>query len=93
VGLRGRLGRIRRAARRDMVEIPMPGGEVRRFPKRDLAPAYLCALAREGGQSSEDHPLCAAARSSSDPSWAFSVFAGPSDEELPDQVPEDLSES
>jgi hypothetical protein len=86
-----RLRALIRRAEGPQVSIPQEDGTVVSFPERDLAQAYLIANAREGGQTRDDHPLCAAARRSPDPAWSLSVFAGPSDEEIPEEI-EDLSE-
>ncbi len=72
-----------------MVLIPQPVGNVARFHKEDLGDAYVVALHRSLGRTTEDHPLCIAARHAPDPEWSGSVYAGP--EVVPDP-PEDLSE-
>ncbi len=90
MGLRGWVKRLERAARDEMVEIPQADGSVKRFPESDLAPAFLDAFDRGVGRSDPDepeHPLCAAARSSSDPTWRGSVYASEWAEPI-----EDLSE-
>jgi hypothetical protein len=89
MGLKDRLRQLERKCEGEMVLIPQPGGSVVRFPKVDLAAAYIVALDRELGRSTEDHSLCQAARRSPDPEWSESVFAGP--EVVPDPPP-DLSE-
>ena len=89
MGLRDRLRQLERRSEGGMALIPQPDGSVSRFRERDLADAYLVALDRELGRSSEDHPLCQAARRSPDPKWSESFFAGP--EVVPDPPP-DLSE-
>ena len=89
MGLKDRLRQLERKSEGEMVLIPQPGGGVARFPKVDLADAFIVALDRELGTSTEDHPLCQAARYSPDPEWSESVFAGP--EVVPDPPP-DLSE-
>ena len=89
MGLKDRLRQLERKSEGEMVLIPQPDGGVSRFRERDLAGAYLVALDRELGRSSEDHPLCQAARRSPDPKWSESFFAGP--EVVPDPPP-DLSE-
>ena len=89
MGLKDRLRQLERKSEGEMVLIPQPDGDVSRFRERDLADAYLVALDRELGRSSEDHPLCQAARRSLGPEWSESVYAGP--EVVPDPPP-DLSE-
>ena len=78
MGLRGRIKRLERDARGEMVAIGQPDGSVERFPRSELAPAYLNAFDRAVGRSDPDeawHPLCAAARNSSDPAWRDSFYA------------------
>ena len=72
-----------------MVVIPQQDGPPARFPRSDLADAYVNALDRRLGEDVPEHPLSRAARNSSDPTWRDSVVAGP--EEVP-EPPEDLSE-
>jgi hypothetical protein len=86
--LRRLLGRMRRDSS-GTVAIPQEDGTIARFSEQDLAPAFLVALDRELGRTTEDHPLCIAARRSPDPKWSESFYAGP--EEVPDPPP-DLSE-
>ncbi len=91
--IRAWLKRLERGARGEMVEIPQPDGTVRRFPEGDLAPAFLDAYDRAVGLSDPDeplHPLCAAARNSSDPAWRGSFYAA-GDEGQTEPI-EDLSE-
>jgi hypothetical protein len=57
--------------------IPQRDGTVKRFPERDLRPAFANALDRSLGRSGPDepeHPVCVAARNSSDPKWRDSFF-------------------
>ena len=89
MGLKDRLHQLERKGEGQMVRISQPGGGVASFPKVDLADAYVVALDRELGRTTEDHPLCRAARHSPDSEWSESVFAGP--EVVPDPPP-DLSE-
>ena len=87
--LRGRLRSLERKSEGEMVLIPQPGGGVARFPEVDLTVAFVVALDRELGRSTEDHPLCQAARRSPDPAWSGSFYAGPA---VVPHPPEDLSE-
>ena len=87
------MRRLERAARGEMAEIPQRDGTVKRFPKSDLAPAYLDAFDRAVGRSDPtepEHPLCVAARNSSDPTWRDSFYASGSESET--GPIEDLSE-
>ncbi len=86
--LRRLLGKMQRDSS-GMVVIPQTDGTIARFSRRDLATAYLAALDRELGRNTEDHPLCQAARRSSDRVWRESAFAA--GEEVSDP-PEDLTE-
>ena len=84
-----------RAAAGNFIEIPLEAGGVARFPESALMEAFANAAARfrGGANAVEEHPLCAAARSSSDPYWRNSFYAAgalTSDRESRD-VP-DLSE-
>jgi hypothetical protein len=90
MGLRNWVKRLERDARGEMVAISQPDGSVERFPQSELAPAYLDAFDRAVGRSDPAepwHPLCAAARNSSDPTWRDSLYAS----EWAEPV-EDLSE-
>ena len=78
MGLRGRIKRLERDARGEMVAIGQPDGSVARFPQSELASAYLDAFDRAVGQSDPAqpwHPLCEAARNSSEPAWRDSLYA------------------
>jgi hypothetical protein len=93
MGAKDRLRALIRRAEGPQVSIPQEDGTVVSFPERDLAQAYLIANAREGGLTRDDHPLCQAARNSSDPKWRESVWSGPSDEQIAEfEEIEDLSE-
>jgi hypothetical protein len=69
VGLRGRIKRLERDARGEMIAIPQPDGSVERFPQSVAAEAFLSLC--EG----RDHPLLQAARNSSDLSFSGGVYA------------------
>ena len=90
MSLRERLRRLQRRAEGPVVTVPQQDGTVKKFPERDLFPAYLAALDRalgETGPEEPEHPLCAAARNSSDPAWRDSFFVTDWQEPV-----EDLSE-
>lgn len=77
MGLKERLRRLERAAEGPIVTISQRDGTVKRFPERDLQPAFMDALDRSLGRyepDSSEHPVCAAARNSSDPAWRDSFF-------------------
>ncbi len=67
----------KRAAAGGAVEIPLENGGVARFPESALKEAFLNAAERlRGGAGAvEEHPLCTAARNSSDPQWRKSFYA------------------
>jgi len=56
MGLRGRLKRLERDARKEMVEIPQRDGTVKRFPQSALMEAflYLVDVACSDASSTED---------------------------------------
>jgi hypothetical protein len=61
-----------------MVTIRQPNGSIKRFPESELATAYLDAFERTVGRADPAepvHPLCAAARNSSEPKWSESFYA------------------
>lgn len=89
MGLKGWLRKLERGYRGEMVRIPQPDGTIAQFREKDLATAFLVAHDRELGRSTEDHPLCRAARRSPDPKWSESFVAGP---EVVRDPPPDLSE-
>jgi hypothetical protein len=75
-------------AKGDMIAISQRDGPPALFPQRAAAEAYVVAFAQVCGRDVADHPLCAAARNSSDGWWRGSVYAA---EPYPCEVP-DLSE-
>jgi hypothetical protein len=76
VGLRGRLKRLERAARGEMIEIPQKDGTVARFPQSEVREAYANLMERLGAgeDAPPEHPMLAAIRNSSDPEWQNSAF-------------------
>jgi hypothetical protein len=82
--------RLKRLERRSEIAIPQRDGTVKRFPESALAEAYLNLMDRwrsgaMGGDTPPEHPLLEAARNSSDPTWAQSVWA--SDPEPLEPIP------
>lgn len=78
-----------------LLTIPYQDGTVKRFPERDLGSAYVEAIDRVVGKKGlrhepeqPEHPLCVAARNSSDPQWWDSPYV----QERPEKPVEDLSE-
>lgn len=87
--MKDKLRRLERAAEAEMVVIPQKDGPPARFARSALGDAYVNAIHRELGEDLPEHPLSAAARTSSAAEWRGSVVVGP--EVVPDP-PEDLSE-
>ena len=81
MGLLGKLKRLERDAREEMIEIPQQDGTVARFPQSAGLEAFLALM------DGRDHPLAKAARNSSEPKWSGSFYSAFPMEEL-----EDLSE-
>lgn len=81
MGLLGKVKRLERAAREEMIEIPQPDGTVKRFPQSAGLEAFMALM------DGRDHPLAKAARNSSEPEWSRSFYSAFPMEEL-----EDLSE-
>jgi hypothetical protein len=93
VGLRGRLKRLERAARGEMIEIPQKDGTVARFPQSSAVEAFTNWFDRLGAgeEAPPEHPMLAAVRNSSDPYWQNSVYAVNDPDEHTKPIP-DLSE-
>jgi hypothetical protein len=68
LGLRGRLRRLEREAREDMIEVLQPDDTVKRFPASDCADALLALT------NGRDHPLAEAVRNSPDPDWQKTFY-------------------
>jgi hypothetical protein len=94
VGLRGRLKRLERAARGEMISIPQRDGTVARFPQSELREAYVSLMERLGAgeDAPPEHPLLVAIRNSSDPEFCRSAFLCEDPDEHTKPIP-DLSES
>jgi hypothetical protein len=77
MGIRGRMRRLERDAREEMIEIPQQDGTVKRFPMSAGKEAFMNAWDRLGAEehAPPEHPLIAAARNSSDPKWSSSFYA------------------
>jgi len=67
--LKGRVKRLERDAREEMIEIPQKDGTVARSPQSVAAEAFLSLC--EG----REHPLLKAARASSDAAWSEGVYS------------------
>lgn len=90
--MRRRLRKAERDAKRDYIRIPLVDGTVAKFPQSAAADAYVNVMERLGAgeDAPPEHPLCAAARNSSDRWWRESVYA-PDPEDIAAPI-EDLSE-
>ena len=87
-----RLRKLEQVAEEEIIAIPQQNGTVRRFPQSAGMDAYMNLMDRLGAgeDAPPEHPLIAAARNSSDPTWAESLYAI-NDEGWTDPI-EDLSE-
>jgi hypothetical protein len=79
-------------AKGEYISIPQSDGPPKRFPKRDLLPAFRNLTERrgKGADAPPEHPLNTAARNSPDPKWQNSYYA--SGDESWTREHEDLSE-
>jgi hypothetical protein len=77
MGLRGWVKRLERDAREEMIEIPQQDGTLKRFPQAASIKAFMNLMDRLGAgeYAPPEHPLIAAARNSSEPEWAHSIYA------------------
>ncbi len=94
MGLRGWLKRLEKDARGEEIVIPQRDGTVARFPQSAARDAFINLMDRMGAgeDAPPEHPLIAAARNSSEPEWADSIYA--IEDPAAHVVPvEDLSES
>jgi hypothetical protein len=93
VALWRRLRGLELAAEGEMIAIPQLDGTVKRFPQTAGMDAFLNLMDRMGAgeDAPPEHPLIAAARNSSEPKWANSIYAVEDPGAWTDPV-EDLSE-
>jgi hypothetical protein len=93
--LRGRLKRLERDARKEMVEIPQRDGTVKRFPQSALMEAflYLVEVAVGGASLPKEPEIFGALRNAREPAqkWMGSFYFDPADIPAAEPVP-DLSE-
>jgi hypothetical protein len=75
--MRRRLRALERLARFDCIRIPLEGGGVAEFPRRAATDAFLNVYDRLGAgeDAPPEHPLCEAARNSTDAYWRNSFYA------------------
>jgi hypothetical protein len=95
MGLRGRLKRLERDARREMVEIPQRDGTVKRFPQSALMEAFLYLVDVACGEASAtaEPKIFGALRNAREPAqkWMGSFYFDPAEYPATEPVP-DLSE-
>jgi hypothetical protein len=95
MGLRGRLKRLERDARKEMVEIPQRDGTVKRFPQSALMEAflYLVDVACGDASATEEPKIFGALRNAREPAqkWMGSFYFDPAEAPAVEPVP-DLSE-
>ncbi len=77
MGLRGWLRRLERDAQGEMIVIPQRDRTIKKFPQSAARDAFINLMDRMGAgeEAPPEHPLLAAARNSSDPKWAESIYA------------------
>jgi hypothetical protein len=77
MALRDKLRRLEQAARFDNIRIPLEGGGVAEFPQQAAAEALLNIHDRLGAgeDAPPEHPLCEAARNSTEACWRNSFYA------------------
>jgi hypothetical protein len=95
MGLRGRLQRLEREARKELIEIPQRDGTVKRFPQSALMGAflYLVKVAAGGASQLEEPEIFGALRNAREPAqkWMGAFYFDPADIPAAEPVP-DLSE-
>ena len=93
--LKGRLTKLERDARKELIEIPQRDGTVKRFPQSALMEAflYLVKVAVGGASLPEEPEIFGALRNARDPAqkWMGSFYFDPAEIPAAEPVP-DLSE-
>ena len=96
MGLRGRLKRLERDARKEMVEIPQRDGTVKRFPQSALMEAflYLIDVACGDASATEEPKIFGALRNAREPAqkWMGSFYFDPAEVPPRSEPVPDLSE-
>ena len=96
MGLRGRIDRLERDARKEMVEIRQRDGTVKRFPQSALMGAYLylVEVAVGGASSTEEPEIFGALRNAREPAqkWMGKFYFDPADIPARTEPVPDLSE-
>ena len=95
MGLKGRLTRLERDARKELIEIPQRDGTVRRFPRSASMEAFLYLVDAAVGRSprTEEPEIFGALRNAREPAqkWMGTFYFDPADIPAAEPVP-DLSE-
>ena len=95
MGLSGRLDRLERDARKELVEIPQRDGTIKRFPQSALMGAflYLVKVAVGGATAAEEPEIFGALRNAREPAekWMGTFYFDPAEVPAAEPVP-DLSE-
>jgi hypothetical protein len=95
MGLRGRLSRLERDARKELVKIPQRDGTVKWVPQSDLMGAFLYLVGVAAGRASlpEEPEIFEALRNAREPAeeWMGSFYFDPAGIPPAEPVP-DLSE-
>jgi hypothetical protein len=96
MGPRGRLTRLERDARKELVEIPQRDGTVKRFPRRALMGAFLYLVDAAVGRSpqAEEPEIFRALRNAREPAqkWMGSFYFDPAEIPATAEPVPDLSE-
>ena len=95
MGLRRRLKRLERDARKELIEIPQRDGTIKRFPQSALMGAfhYLVDVAVGDASTTEEPEIFGALRNAREPAqkWMGTFYFDPADIAAAEPVP-DLSE-
>jgi len=93
MGIRDRINRLEREARRETIAIPQKVGTVARFPRSEVIEAHANWFERLGAgeDAPPEHPMIVAVRNSSDPEWQRRALMCEDLEEHTKPIP-DLSE-
>ena len=96
MGLRGRLKRLERDARKELVEIPQRDGTVKRFPLSALMEAFLYLIKVAVGDASptEEPEIFGALRNAREPAqnWMGTFYFDPAEIPARTEPVSDLSE-
>src|SRR3712207_6174575 len=92
MGLRGRLKRMERDARKELIEIPQRDGTIKRFPQSALMGAflYLVEVAVRGASLHEEPEIFGALRNAREPAqkWMGTFYFDPAQIPAAEPVPD-----